>query len=331
MLQVEGRKLLLEDVWGARDAGADHWTERYHAYENLYYQLLNSELKTPPLEDLSKVQDVVDLVKLVKSSFIKSDTIGAALDAIEQKGFSWLNDPDERALEHCLEFATRLWLFTRPCLRNRDDRLKNAIKECFRPRSCQRQNSSVGETSYRLSEDFSARNLERRGGFRIDWTSELVEHLTCPDKKTILVFRHARTLQDYQRREVEKSIYPENLLLEVDRTIGLLFPLHKKGAEKKLRMLSKKQKADVEANLLDDEIEDFQRHQLSSYPIYQQRLLLIQQRYDNTKPSRPKQWWYDRRRRLEWAGLWIAVMVFILTLVTVATTIMQVYAAFHLR
>ena len=124
-------------------------------------------------------------------------------------------------------------------------------------------------------------------------------------------------------------MYPDGLLLETDRTIGLLFPWHKKGAEKRLRKLSKKEKADVEANWLDEEIEDFQRLQLSSYPIYQQRLLLIQQRYDNAKPSRPKQWWYDRRRRLEWAGLWIAVMVFILTLVTVATTVMQVYAGFH--
>lgn len=89
-----------------------------------------------------------------------------------------------------------------------------------------------------------------------------------------------------------------------------------------------KAKGDIEADWLHDDIEDFARYQLSSYPIFQQRLLLIQLRYDNAKPSRPKQWWYDRRRRLEWAGLWITVMVFILTLVTVATSVMQVYAAF---
>lgn len=125
------------------------------------------------------------------------------------------------------------------------------------------------------------------------------------------------------------SLYPVGLLHEVDRTISLLFPHHKRGAEKQKRKLSRKAKADVEANWLDDEMEDFARYQLASYPIFQQRLLVIQSRYDNTKPSRPKQWWYDRRRRLEWAGLWIAVMVFILTLVTVATAIMQVYATFH--
>ena len=90
------------------------------------------------------------------------------------------------------------------------------------------------------------------------------------------------------KANVFREIYPPGLLLETDRTLGLLFPPHKRGMARQLRKLSKKARADVEANWLNDDIEDFARYQLRSYPIYQQRLLLIQSRYDSAKPSHPK-------------------------------------------
>ena len=215
-LQVnsEERSLLLKEVWGAADADAVLWPMRFHAYENHYlHLLLHSPLITPPLEDLKEAKDVVNLVGLVKSSCRQGKTIGGILDQLERERFQWLHEPDGKDLENCLELAVKLWLFVKPCLQHHDVSLREAVMRSLPSKTTHRQppTSTSGpspavDSSNRLSEDFSARNLERKGGFRIDWTSQLREHLTFPDKSTILVFRHARTLQDYQKLKDERFV-----------------------------------------------------------------------------------------------------------------------------
>jgi len=58
----------------------------------------------------------------------------------------------------------------------------------------------------------------------------------------------------------------------------------------------------------------------------------VQRVYDKTKPKRIKQWYFDRRDRVEWSTFWIAVIVFLLTLffgiISAVTSILQVYATF---
>lgn len=71
---------------------------------------------------------------------------------------------------------------------------------------------------------------------------------------------------------------------------------------------------------------------LSSYPILGARLEEIQKRYDEAIPYRFRHWWYDRRKRVEWATLMVAIVVFILTIVfgiiSSVTGILQVMAAY---
>ena len=59
---------------------------------------------------------------------------------------------------------------------------------------------------------------------------------------------------------------------------------------------------------------------------------VIQGVYDTTKPRTMRQWWHDRRNPVEWATFWVAVVIFVLTVIfgviSSVTGIMQVYASF---
>jgi hypothetical protein len=72
---------------------------------------------------------------------------------------------------------------------------------------------------------------------------------------------------------------------------------------------------------------------LKDYPVWRYRLAEVQKRYNATRPGSARQWWFDRRNKPQWATFWVAVMVFILTvvfgLVASVTGIMQVYASFR--
>ena len=52
---------------------------------------------------------------------------------------------------------------------------------------------------------------------------------------------------------------------------------------------------------------------LASYPYFGQRLKALQDRYNKAAPTSLSQMWFDRRKPVEWAILWVAVVVFILT------------------
>ena len=72
---------------------------------------------------------------------------------------------------------------------------------------------------------------------------------------------------------------------------------------------------------------------MSTYPHWGSRLVIIQKYYDNARPRKYRQWWFDRRNRVEWATLLVAVTIFFMTLVfgviSSVTGIMQVYASFR--
>lgn len=147
----------------------------------------------------------------MKESSAQNWSVDDTVNEIRRKGFHWLRSPDEKALSNCLEIAIRLWLFTKPSFEDYSINLNDAIKANLPAQPSPPQTLSAAspwapETMHRLSEDFSARNLGRKGGFQINWTSQLGDHLTCPNKKCILVFRHARTIQDYQKRPQERSV-----------------------------------------------------------------------------------------------------------------------------
>jgi hypothetical protein len=109
----------------------------------------------------------------------------------------------------------------------------------------------------------------------------------------------------------------------------LLFPIADHGGRgsKRTRKLRDKDEVDIEAQL---EVPIYRK--LDHYKIWKERLAIVQYTYDKSKPGKPKQWWFDRRNRVEWATFWVAVIVFLLTLlfgiISSVTGILQVFASF---
>jgi hypothetical protein len=110
----------------------------------------------------------------------------------------------------------------------------------------------------------------------------------------------------------------------------LLFPTAGHGGKgsKRTRKLRDKDNVDIEAQL---DLAIY--HNLDHYTIWRERLMIVQHAFDLSKPGRPKQWWFDRRNKMEWATFWVAVVVFLLTLffgvISSVTSILQVVASFR--
>lgn len=118
------------------------------------------------------------------------------------------------------------------------------------------------------------------------------------------------------------------MLAETERTIDLLFPTAAFKESKRMKRLSEKNFVDIEV------AEPGQRSRdLSLYPTWGERLSLIQEAFDDSRPKRLKQWYWDRRRRNDWATFWIAVVVFCLTVVfgiiSSVTSIMQLVVSYR--
>jgi hypothetical protein len=107
-----------------------------------------------------------------------------------------------------------------------------------------------------------------------------------------------------------RDLYPDRFLKETEDTLRLLFPTVNLKSAKRTRRIAERDDVDIEAAIADHASRD-----LRNYPFWHERLRKIQETYDAARPKRIKQWWFDRRDKVNWATLWVAVTVFVLTVV----------------
>jgi hypothetical protein len=111
-----------------------------------------------------------------------------------------------------------------------------------------------------------------------------------------------------------RDIYPDGFLKEVQRTLNLLWPTEDPALAKRVRTKERKENVDIEAKMSLDE-----KLNLSTYPIFGERLFKIQMRLEAVQT-----------RRGASRGFQIAIYGILLTaffgLVSAITGIMQVRA-----
>ncbi|KAI1608844.1 hypothetical protein EDD36DRAFT_482666 [Exophiala viscosa] len=224
----------------------------------------------------------------------------------------------EAAVVNAVDFALRLWLFV-PLVLDVEDATFAGLMRSALP-------AQIGVQGKALSFGVNAKNLIRRGGFSVRTTSDLSKHLDMDDL-TIWIFSHAAVLKEYQGSGFS-HVFPDEFLQEVERTMQLLFPNKGYKSSRRTRKYVRKLKADLETGF-ELELKRLDLLSLDRYPYFGQRLADIQNRYDYSKPRNLRQWWFDRRNRIEWATLVIAVIVFVLTVVfgviAVVTGVLQVH------
>lgn len=75
-----------------------------------------------------------------------------------------------------------------------------------------------------------------------------------------------------------------------------------------------------------------EERQINNFEYWHDRLVILKQAFDEAEPRNMKQWWHDKRKRVQWYTFWVAIMVLMLTvffgLVQSIEGALQVYMAF---
>ena len=151
----------------------------------------------------------------------------------------------------------------------------------------------------KLERGFNARNLERIGGLRIIWSSNIADHLRLTvDDTRITIFHHASFLECHRTND----IFPPGFIEETIRTLALLIP--DKNSRQWFRMQCSKW-------FLDEKAPDCghlstEERQIENFVFWHDRLVILKQVFDETEPSTLAQWWCD---------IWVAALVLHLTII----------------
>jgi hypothetical protein len=72
---------------------------------------------------------------------------------------------------------------------------------------------------------------------------------------------------------------------------------------------------------------------IGNFKYWHDRLVILKEGFDSTEPRPVGQWWFDKRKRVQWYTFWIAATVLVLTvffgLVQSIEGGIQAYAALH--
>ena len=186
---------------------------------------------------------------------------------------------------------------------------------------------SKQEDHYRMPLYFNARTFAKVAGIKILWTRDLLSHLEMgSNDSTLSVFHNAKVLQLYEQSSL-KSIFPDEFVDETRRTLSLMLPVADKASVKWFGSEQRRLGLDITAGDC-RHLRTTQRN-IQDFNFWRDRLIITKEAFDTSQPSGLLQFWRDDRNRVQWWTFWIAVTVFLLTLVGVVESALQVYKAYH--
>lgn len=187
----------------------------------------------------------------------------------------------------------------------------------------------LSNSNIKLERMFTARNMGRLAGIQIKWTSSLADHLRMigDDDKLVAIFHHASFLKN----QSSTSVLPPGLIQETLKTLALLFPQH--DPQTRTWLISHPDYPRIDKALLQCGQLRLDDRQIETFYLWHDRLVVLKQALDQSRPATLSQWWYDRRNGVQWYTFWVAVLVLFLTVffgvVQSVEGALQVYKAFH--
>ena len=172
---------------------------------------------------------------------------------------------------------------------------------------CHRYNST---DLVKLPQAFTAAHLERIGGMKVIWTSNLADHLLLKDDDTkIMLFHHVSILQLHQKSPT--TLLAKGLVDETIRSISLLIPPVLGEPNPWFLQQRKKSQIDAQAGVC-DRLNSSER-QIEKFTYWRDRLVLLKRTFEDAEPRNISQLWWDDRKKTQWFTFWVAVLVFIMT------------------
>jgi len=180
----------------------------------------------------------------------------------------------------------------------------------------------------KLDRPFTARNLERIAGLKIVWTDNLPDHLRLMRDDTEVAIYHHASFLEHQKKS---PIFPDGFIEETIQTFCLLFPQFDRGSWKWFRAQQTKFRLDNKAGACGHL--STEERQIDNFVFWHDRIGIPKQAFDEAEPSTIAQWWFDRRRRVQWYTFWVAALVLALTIFFGAIQCidggLQVYKAYY--
>ena len=107
-------------------------------------------------------------------------------------------------------------------------------------------------------------------------------------------------------------LFPSELIEKTLRTLALLFPQSDKATAKWFRKLPNCLHIDSQlvqcGHLRADD------RQIENFKFWHDRLVILKEVFDESRPTTLSQWWCDRRNSVQWYTCWVAVLVLFLTI-----------------
>ncbi|KAI0486317.1 hypothetical protein F4859DRAFT_528099 [Xylaria cf. heliscus] len=158
---------------------------------------------------------------------------------------------------------------------------------------------------------FTALNLRKIGGVRIEWTRNLADHLRLvDDDKTVSIFDCVAFLR-FQRK-VNRQMFPSNFIDETLRTLSLLLPQNDDKTQAWLE--SEIQHLGLDPLLAECGSLATHERRFENFDYWNNRLVILKQALDDSSPQTLSQWWFDRRNGVQWYTFWVAILVFLVTI-----------------
>jgi hypothetical protein len=127
----------------------------------------------------------------------------------------------------------------------------------------------------------------------------------------------------------DSTLLPDGLREETLMTLALLFPKHDRTTQKWLN----KQTTRFDGTIQSCGALRLDERQIERFHFWHDRLIMLKQAFDQSRPANISQWWFDRRNGVQWYTFWVAIWVLFLTIffgmVQSIEGALQVYKAYH--
>lgn len=162
----------------------------------------------------------------------------------------------------------------------------------------------------KLPQAFTAAHLEQIGGMKVEWTSNLADHLLLKDDDTKLMLFHQVSILQLHKKS-PTTLLPKALVDETIRSISLLIPPVLGEPNPWFQQQRKTFLIDAQAGVC-DRLNSSER-QIEKFAYWRDRLVLLKRTFDDAEPRNISQLWWDDRKKTQWFTFWVAVLVFIMT------------------
>lgn len=191
----------------------------------------------------------------------------------------------------------------------------------------------------KLENNFHVYSIERIGGLGVQLTTNLYDHLLLrEDIRVVYIFHHVAFLQSHKRCVIQSevfphksnhysssSVFPDGFIEETLQTLAVLFPKSNRQVQKWYKKKAKLEELDFAVLRGCHPC-----RRIDEYTYWRDRLVMLKEAFDDSRPRTFAQFWHDRRDATQWYAVWIAVFFAVFFgLVQSVVGIMQLYKEYH--